>query len=110
MHQITKIAKANTRTAITDNFRHESDCKLAPMPTAEIVTEPQHGKVSFVAQQEKLSSKKLNAKVFRCEGALVNILYIYYTPKRAYRGPDQFTVRWTTGSNQPTKTYSFVVE
>ncbi len=60
--------------------------------------------ISVAMCRGNLSAAKLNITKsrFRCEGAVPDMLYVYYTPDKDFTDTDQFTIQWTSQGGRPT--------
>jgi len=103
VHQMTKVVKKNTPTLMTDQF----NCAGGKVD-AQVVSAPNNGKISTFISRQAVNKNKLKATSVSCEGKVVDILFVRYTPNKNYVGPDSFTIQWSP--NGGTRTYSFTVQ
>ena len=87
---LDRTVKANRKSKIYIMAIYDPDsCRHAQIPTMKVIKEPKHGKLTWAKGQAKL-----NKKTFKCAGKTIKVLNLYYTPKRGYRGEDEFRIRY----------------
>lgn len=102
VHQMTRVVKKNTPTLMTDNF----SCNGGSV-SVQVSSPPAHGRITTFTSRQAVNARKLKAASVGCEGKVVDILFVRYTPARSYVGPDSFSLEW---SGRGSRTYSFEVK
>jgi len=92
-------------------FFDRETCSAAAMPKVKIGKEPKHGKLIL-----KPSTGPINRDNSICKGKSINVMYIYYQPKKGYRGPDEARISYSimtagrTRGGRGTNTYKITVK
>lgn len=90
--QISKI-KAGAAAALDFRFTYwHNDCVVAGVVEAEIVSRPRNGAVTIQKRQGIITQDM--GTMPRCVGALIAGTAIIYTPKKNYRGEEEFSIRY----------------
>ncbi|NIX76787.1 hypothetical protein [Microvirga terricola] len=106
-----RTVKANTRSAIDGFFSYwEDTCYTGEVVNVKVRQEPANGSVQIVPHEQVLG------KDSRCPGTKVRGLVYVYTPKKGFKGVDEFAidVPWTSTDIGPgtvfTNNYKIRVE
>lgn len=101
---VERTVKANTITAVGGFLSYEvNTCYPAEIPNVKIRQEPGNGTVRIVPHEQALG------KDSRCPGTKVRGLAYVYTPKKGFKGDDEFTldVPWRSTDSGPGNTLSY---
>lgn len=71
-------------------FFNKSTCTSTAMPRVRIDKEPKHGKLILKPSTGPVSKDKTI-----CKGKTVNVVYVFYQPKKGYRGADEARISYS---------------
>ncbi|SFU07004.1 hypothetical protein SAMN05444141_107334 [Pseudovibrio denitrificans] len=81
--------RANRSTIVNRHFYYNSQlCSSGPIAQVKLKKEPKHGSVKIVRSVWVPEKGK-------CKGKKFKGVDIIYTPKRGYRGPDEFSTKYS---------------
>src|SRR4051794_13236141 len=98
-----RTVKANTATAVGGFYGYETNtCYPSAIPDAKIHQPASNGNVEIRSHQGKLD------KDSRCPGLMVRGLAYVYTPKKGFKGLDEFSVDvpWATNTQSLPSVYT----
>jgi hypothetical protein len=100
---VERTVKANSSTAVGGFFGYEvNTCYPSGIPDVKIHQQAGNGTVEIRPHQAKLN------KDARCPGLAVNGLAYVYTPKKGFKGMDEFSVDvpWSTNTHSLPSVYT----
>lgn len=80
---MTVTVAAGKRSAIgTYGTYSTGGCTAGPVAQSRVATQAQHGRIEFVEERRIISAGQ-------CGRVQANVVVVYYTPRKGYRGPDR---------------------
>ena len=87
--------RANRTTELAFlNVYNTHGCRYGARPKVEL-RQPRHGRITTRWMRRPITSNVFGRGGDKCVGRDMYGLAVYYTPRRGYRGPDSYYLRWT---------------
>ncbi|WP_271023074.1 hypothetical protein [Rhizobium sp. RCAM05973] len=90
-----QVVTSGKREKIGQSWHLNPDCSVSRLPTARVIEEPQHGKVSVVNQKGLVATAK--GQFARCNSLRLPVTAIYYQSAPGYVGSDKLVARVSYG-------------